>query len=314
MLWVGAIDTLWDKCGHLLSPEREPWVFAACADCGALRQHTFLTGRALLKHALVEQGVLAAKSPLPELIISEHGRPCLPESLGVDFNLSHAYGFMALTLGPGPQGVDLELAWPDLKRPSQSLSERVFSPDELAQWQDLFAPVLAELSALGALPAKGRLPQVELEVLSESARAALNEACRYFKRQWTLREALVKLIGSSIFVLDSMDIDIKAGHCGFKAERIPSSADLTTPDEDALLLAMLAGKSLPQGYLVSVFLPSFLDLHAVPQLKSDYTRSHAALVLSLFCPESCDLLTLQVLGAEGFCTLSVPVEQRLAVR
>ena len=303
MLWVGAIDALWDKCGPLLSPEREPWVFAACADNGALRQHTFLTGRALLKHALVEQGVLAAKSPLPELTISEHGRPCLPESLGVDFNLSHAYGFMALSLEPGPQGVDLELAWPDLKRPSQSLSERVFSPDELAHWQDL-----------GALPAQGRLPQVELEVLSESARAALNEACRYFKRQWTLREALVKLIGSSIFVLDSMDIDIKAGHCGFKAERIPSSADLTTPDEDAHLLAMLAGKSLPQGFLVSVFLPPFFDLHAVPQLKSDYTRSHAALVLSLFCPEACDLLTLQVLGAEGFCTLSVPVEQSLAVR
>lgn len=314
MLWVGAIDALWAQCGPLLSPKREPWVFAACADSGSLRQHTFLTGRALLKHALIEQGVLAENRPLPELTLSEHGRPCLPEALGFDFNLSHAYGFMALSLGSGPQGVDLELAWPDLKRPSQSLSERVFSPDELAQWQALYAPVLAELTALGALPPKGRLPQVELEALSLPARAALNEACRYFKRQWTLREALVKLIGSSIFVLDSMLIDVKAGYCGFKAERIPSPSDVTTPDEDAHLLAMLAGKPLPQGYLVSALLPPCFDLHGVPQLKSDYAKEHATLVLSLFCPECGDSLALQVLGTDGFYAVPVPVVQRLVLR
>ena len=314
MLWVGAIDALWDQLGTLLRAQREPWVFAACADCGALRQHTFLTGRALLKHALIEAGVISADSPLPELNLSEHGRPCLPSALGVDFNLSHAYGFMALTLGVGPQGVDLELAWPDLKRPSQSLSERVFTPAELAYWQELYAPVLAELAALDALPSKGRLPQVELEALSEPARAALTAACRYFKRQWTLREALVKLIGSSIFVLDSMLIDIEAGTCGFKPERIPRPTALTTPDEDQSLLAMLAGKSLPQGYLVSAQLPKSLDLTAVPQLKSDYAQEQATLVLSLFCPDNADCLSVQVLGTNGFETMAVPLEQRLMLR
>lgn len=285
MLWLGPIEELWASLGAKLSPEREPWVFAAAEQLGPARQRTFMTGRALLKHALQVQGILAADEQLPELTTSKLGRPSLPETLGCDFNLSHAHGFMTLSLASGPQGVDLELAWPDLKRPTLSLSERVLGAEELATWQKLYVPVATELNALGVSPERGRVPQVKIEALSSAAQAALGEACLYFKRQWTLREAMVKLIGSSIFALDHMVVDVKGGICGFKRAYIPRSAD--ADDEASELLAMLMGKTLPQGAFVSALVPEVWDLSV--------TGQPAQLVVSWFVPDAAPQLSAQLL-------------------
>ena len=66
MLWVGLIDELWDQLGGLVSPKREPWLFAASASMGEARARTFVTGRALLKYALIELGALGAHDALPQ--------------------------------------------------------------------------------------------------------------------------------------------------------------------------------------------------------------------------------------------------------
>lgn len=320
MLWVGLIDELWDQLGGLVSPEREPWLFAASASMGEARARTFVTGRALLKYALIELGALGTHDALPELTVNTHGRPGLPPSLGLDFNLSHSAGLMALALGPGPQGVDLELSYPDLRRPSLSLAQRVLGPAELAQWHTLFAPVAAELEPLPA--GKRGQSSADLMLLSDRARAALSAACFYFKRQWTLREAMVKLIGSSIFALEHLVVDEAARRCGF---RVTSSGADELVAGSAALLTMLQGKTLPSGYMVSGVLPPLWDLSAERALKNDYARAQARFCFSLFCPDDQGApgaaapepleppLTLQALIQGRFEPVVVPKMQHLAL-
>ena len=141
-----------------------------------LRRKTYLSGRGLLKLALVEQGLLDINAPLPPLMLGPSGKPfigTLSKSVNdVHFNLSHSIDLIALSTGSKEQGIDLEVA--NIKRLRKPLVERVLSDKELDYY---------------------------LKLESEADKAV------FFTQQWTLREALIKLTGLSIFKMDVLSID-----------------------------------------------------------------------------------------------------------
>lgn len=141
-----------------------------------LRRQTYLSGRGLLKLALVEQGLLDINAPLPPLKLGPSGKPfisTLSKSVNeVHFNLSHSIDLIALSTGSKEQGIDLEVA--NIKRLRQPLVERVLSDKELDYY---------------------------LKLESDADKAL------FFTQQWTLREALIKLTGLSIFKMDVLSID-----------------------------------------------------------------------------------------------------------
>ena len=141
-----------------------------------LRYKTYLSGRGLLKLALVEQGLLDINAPLPPLKLGPSGKPfigTLSKSVNeVHFNLSHSIDLIALSTGSKEQGIDLEVA--NIKRLRKPLVERVLSDKELDYY---------------------------LKLESDADKAL------FFTQQWTLREALIKLTGLSIFKMDVLSID-----------------------------------------------------------------------------------------------------------
>lgn len=141
-----------------------------------LRRKTYLSGRGLLKLALVEQGLLDINAPLPPLMLGPSGKPfigTLSKSVNeVHFNLSHSIDLIALSTGSKEQGIDLEVA--NIKRLRKPLVERVLSDKELDYY---------------------------LQLESDADKAL------FFTQQWTLREALIKLTGLSIFKMDVLSID-----------------------------------------------------------------------------------------------------------
>ena len=141
-----------------------------------LRYKTYLSGRGLLKLALVEQGLLDINAPLPPLKLGPSGKPfigTLSKSVNeVHFNLSHSIDLIALSTGSKEQGIDLEVA--NIKRLRKPLVERVLSDKELDYY---------------------------LQLESDADKAL------FFTQQWTLREALIKLTGLSIFKMDVLSID-----------------------------------------------------------------------------------------------------------
>lgn len=141
-----------------------------------LRRKTYLSGRGLLKLALVEQGLLDINAPLPPLKLGPSGKPfigTLSKSVNeVHFNLSHSIDLIALSTGIKEQGIDLEVA--NIKRLRKPLVERVLSDKELDYY---------------------------LKLESDADKAL------FFTQQWTLREALIKLTGLSIFKMDVLSID-----------------------------------------------------------------------------------------------------------
>lgn len=141
-----------------------------------LRRKTYLSGRGLLKLALVEQGLLDINAPLPPLMLGPSGKPfigTLSKSVNeVHFNLSHSIDLIALSTGSKEQGIDLEVA--NIKRLRKPLVERVLSDKELDYY---------------------------LKLESDADKAV------FFTQQWTLREALIKLTGLSIFKMDVLSID-----------------------------------------------------------------------------------------------------------
>ena len=141
-----------------------------------LRRKTYLSGRGLLKLALVEQGLLDINAPLPPLMLGPSGKPfigTLSKSVNeVHFNLSHSIDLIALSTGSKEQGIDLEVA--NIKRLRKPLVERVLSDKELDYY---------------------------LKLESDADKAL------FFTQQWTLREALIKLTGLSIFKMDVLSID-----------------------------------------------------------------------------------------------------------
>lgn len=141
-----------------------------------LRRKTYLSGRGLLKFALIEQGLLDINAPLPPLKLGSSGKPfigTLSKNVNeVHFNLSHSIDLIALSTGSKEQGIDLEVA--NIKRLRKPLVERVLSDKELDYY---------------------------LKLESDADKAL------FFSQQWTLREALIKLTGLSIFKMDVLSID-----------------------------------------------------------------------------------------------------------
>lgn len=162
-------------CIQRLVAKDEPLLNSA-SSFKPLRRKTYLSGRGLLKLALVEQGLLDINAPLPPLKLGPSGKPfigTLSKSVNeVHFNLSHSIDLIALSTGSKEQGIDLEVA--NIKRLRKPLVERVLSDKELDYY---------------------------LKLESDADKAL------FFTQQWTLREALIKLTGLSIFKMDVLSID-----------------------------------------------------------------------------------------------------------
>ena len=162
-------------CIHRLVAKDE-FLLNSASSFKPLRRKTYLSGRGLLKLALVEQGVLDINAPLPPLMLGPSGKPfigTLSKSVNeVHFNLSHSIDLIALSTGIKEQGIDLEVA--NIKRLRKPLVERVLSDKELDYY---------------------------LKLESDADKAL------FFTQQWTLREALIKLTGLSIFKMDVLSID-----------------------------------------------------------------------------------------------------------
>ena len=162
-------------CIHRLVAKDE-FLLNSASSFKPLRRKTYLSGRGLLKLALVEQGLLDINAPLPPLMLGPSGKPfigTLSKSVNeVHFNLSHSIDLIALSTGSKEQGIDLEVA--NIKRLRKPLVERVLSDKELDYY---------------------------LKLESDADKAL------FFTQQWTLREALIKLTGLSIFKMDVLSID-----------------------------------------------------------------------------------------------------------
>lgn len=162
-------------CIHRLVAKDE-FLLNSASSFKPLRRKTYLSGRGLLKLALVEQGLLDINAPLPPLMLGPSGKPfigTLSKSVNeVHFNLSHSIDLIALSTGSKEQGIDLEVA--NIKRLRKPLVERVLSDKELDYY---------------------------LKLENDADKAV------FFTQQWTLREALIKLTGLSIFKMDVLSID-----------------------------------------------------------------------------------------------------------
>ena len=93
----------------------------------------FVVSRGLRRKVLA--GVLGC-GPEDVLVVEDAGaKPRLRDGHGWDFNLSHAGDYVALVIGRGEVGVDLEKMRP--VREMEALVERYFHPDEGAVWRAL---------------------------------------------------------------------------------------------------------------------------------------------------------------------------------
>ncbi|MGW6916819.1 4'-phosphopantetheinyl transferase family protein [Kitasatospora sp. NPDC054939] len=103
----------------------------------------------------------------PDCGRSDHGRPFLPDHPEVHVSLSHTRGVVAAAAGPGPIGVDVELAG---RGSVPEVLQRVLTP--------------AELRLVEAHPEPGRA----------------------FLRQWVRKEALIKIGRAALDTLARTDL------------------------------------------------------------------------------------------------------------
>ena len=99
----------------------------------------FETGRGLRRKMLSK----VTGFPVTDLtfVESDEGKPCVLNAAGWDFNVSHSGDYVAVAVGQGQVGVDLEQF--RLVREMESIVDRYFHPDEAAEWRSL-APGLRE--------------------------------------------------------------------------------------------------------------------------------------------------------------------------
>jgi 4'-phosphopantetheinyl transferase len=91
----------------------------------------FVVSRGLRRKVLA--GILACEGKELVFVEGEGAKPRLREASGWDFNLSHAGDHVALVVGRGQVGVDLEMLRP--VREMAALVGRYFHPDEAAAWR-----------------------------------------------------------------------------------------------------------------------------------------------------------------------------------
>ncbi len=119
----------------------------------------FLQCRARLRLLLAE--CLVASSPQNiEIVRDSYGKPYLPASPGLHFNLSHSHGMLVIALAKQQIGVDIEAL------------------REVPDWQNLATGILTrhELDAITSLPQR--------------------EQSAAFLRRFTAREAVLKALGT----------------------------------------------------------------------------------------------------------------------
>lgn len=182
------------------------------------RKQSFLCGRSLLKYALVQEKLLNSADCLPNVSYQELGKPYLelvePFGSAMHFNLSHSHDLMGLAIGTYAQGIDIELVAP--QRLKKRLIERV-------------------------------LNQAELKVFNDLEVQGVEEQARFFTQQWTIRESLIKVLGKSIFAMDSLNIDPQE-QC-IKAQGYPKGVIA------CFSLALAAREhAAPCEYIMSVFI------------------------------------------------------------
>lgn len=165
VVYVGPITALATALQGELADEQD--FLAKLKTHSASRAQSLKAGRALLKYALRQQGLLAQGELLPPIVTGELGKPYLqwpkteagavqgaeiaPESKSAqkfafapksalaleseraqeqlwEFNLSHAHGLIALSLGQGPMGIDIECC--TRKHFRVALLNAMMSPEE----------------------------------------------------------------------------------------------------------------------------------------------------------------------------------------
>jgi len=99
----------------------------------------FKVGRGLRRKMLADATGLAPKEMT--FVESEEGKPRALNVAGWDFNVSHSGDYVAVAVGQGQVGVDLEHVRP--VREMGSIVDRYFHPDEAVTWRSL-APGLRE--------------------------------------------------------------------------------------------------------------------------------------------------------------------------
>ena len=99
----------------------------------------FEIGRGLRRKMLSEATGLSPKEIT--FAETEEGKPRALNAAGWDFNVSHSGDYVAVAVGRGQVGVDLEQI--RLVREMESIVERYFHPDEAAAWRAV-APGLRE--------------------------------------------------------------------------------------------------------------------------------------------------------------------------
>jgi phosphopantetheinyl transferase len=154
----------------VLPPDPEPWIALlepAASDDRRARSARFrfradalrcLAAEALLRHALAELHGLPAAAIALET--SPEGKPRLAGRPDIHFNLSHSGPWILCAVNEGPVGIDVEEVRPRDPLPAES----VMTPEELRHFQGL--PPLA--------------------------------AREFFYRLWTLKESLLKAMGTGL--------------------------------------------------------------------------------------------------------------------
>lgn len=122
----------------------------------------FVLGRALLARLLADE--LDYRPDQLELTLTEHGRPVLPLSLGINFSISHAGAWVGVALAAGAEvGLDIESL--DRHADFDALADRVFNETDLLHFR----------------------------ALGDGAKI------RAFFRAWTGKEAVLKAAGIGLF-------------------------------------------------------------------------------------------------------------------
>ncbi|MGL4206706.1 MAG: 4'-phosphopantetheinyl transferase family protein [Aeromonadaceae bacterium] len=183
------------------------------------RRQSYLAGRYLLAVGLAQLYGVAA---CPELVLGEHGRPSFTDPGLPDFSLSHSGETLALVLGSGPLGLDIEQYRP--RRNLQRLLESLLSPDEQA-W------LASEEDGLVA-----------------------------FYQLWTLREAILKASGRGLAGLSRLQL-LPAERRLLTAEVAPGHVRTATLPQCALALYGPQVREIPcwQWQAASGLLPIELD-------------------------------------------------------
>jgi 4'-phosphopantetheinyl transferase len=165
MIASARIKACSEQSMHRLSAS----VINQAAQLSSERRQQYLTGRMVLAELLFQSSGI---SQLPDIFVTNNGRPSFNRADLPDFNISHSGDLIMVALAQDCQiGVDLELKRP--RKKMMSLAQYSFSETEFA-W-------------LSALP----------ENEQESA----------FWQLWTIRESILKLAGKGVWQMKEMAVE-----------------------------------------------------------------------------------------------------------